>query len=206
LNCDINSRHYIHIGKRASLSHLYSSVSREITSFESPKISTASAPASRSSSIPLRMASYSTKLLVHGAVILMEKESVAPRGDTNRIPTPHPSSQADPSNNIAQARINSAAISVLILSATRSASACPLTAFAGWYRISNSDNANIHFPSRPFRTGADSMCFMTPDLHITIVSVESKIWRSFVHVKYKQRQSFSISGYLVSASNMRLLR
>ena len=133
------------------------------------------APASRSNSIPLRTFSYSTKLLVHGAVILMEKEYVAPRGETNRIPTPHPSSQADPSKNIAQARINTAAISVLIMSATRSASAYPLTAFAGWYRISNSDNANIHFPSRPFRTGADSMCFMTSDLHITIVSAESKI-------------------------------
>ena len=84
-----------------------------------------------SNSIPLRTASYSTKLLVHGVAILMEKEYVAPRGDTNRIPTPHPSSQADPSKNMAQARIKSADTSVLTLSAMRSASACPLAAFAG---------------------------------------------------------------------------
>jgi hypothetical protein len=88
---------------------------------------------------------------------------------------PHPSPQIDPSKYMAHAHMESAAMSELILSAMRSANACPLTAFAGWYRISNSDNANIHFPSWPFNTGADSMCFMTSDLQMTIISVDSKI-------------------------------
>jgi hypothetical protein len=78
---------------------------------------------------------------------LIEKEYVAPRGDTSRIPMPHPSPQADPSKFMAHARTESAAMSVLILSAMSSTSACPLTAFAGWYWILNFDNANIHFPS-----------------------------------------------------------
>jgi hypothetical protein len=52
----------------------------------------------------------------------------------------------------------------LILSTIRSCNACPLTAFTGWYQISNSDNANIHFPSQPFNTGADSMCLITSDV------------------------------------------
>jgi hypothetical protein len=76
---------------------------------------------------------------------------------------------------MAHARMESAAMSVLILSAMGSTNTCPLTAFAGWYRISNSDNANIHFPSRPFNTGADSMCFITSDLQMTIISADSKI-------------------------------
>jgi hypothetical protein len=110
---------------------LYSSVSWEITNFESPKTSTASAPASTSNSIPLHTASYSAKLLVQGAGNLIEKGYVTPRGDTSRMPTPHPSSQANPSKYIAHARTKSVAILVLILSAIRSANACPLTAFAG---------------------------------------------------------------------------
>ena len=62
------------ISERKPRSHIYIlRVSWEITSFESPNISTASAPTSKSSSIPLRTASYSTKLLVHGVAILMEK-------------------------------------------------------------------------------------------------------------------------------------
>jgi hypothetical protein len=88
---------------------------------------------------------------------------------------PHPSPHADPSKYMAHARMESAAMLVLILSAMRSANACPLTAFAGWYQISNSENANIHFPSRPFNTGADSMCFMTSDLQMIIVSADSRI-------------------------------
>jgi hypothetical protein len=81
-----------------------------------------------------------------------------------------------------------------------------LTAFAGWYRISNSDKANIHLPSQPFNTGADNICLITSDLQMTIVSAESKMWRSFIQVKNRQRHNFSISGYLVSASNIHLLR
>jgi hypothetical protein len=88
---------------------------------------------------------------------------------------PNPSPQTDPSKYMAHARMESAATSVLILSAMRTTNACPLTAFADWYWISNSDNANIHFPSRPFNTGADSMCFMTSDLQITIISTDSRI-------------------------------
>src|SRR4051812_6284835 len=129
--CAILSRHCRHNMKSDSLSHFYFFLSFEITNLESPKISTASAPASRSNSIPLRIASYSATLLVRGADNLMEKENVAPRGDTSSTPMPHPSSQTDPSKNIAHARIDSAAILVLILSAIRSANACPLTAFAG---------------------------------------------------------------------------
>jgi hypothetical protein len=106
---------------------------------------------------------------------LIEKEYVATRGDTSRIPMPHPSLQTDPSKYMAYARMESAAMLVLILSAIRSANACPLTAFAGWYRISNSHNANINFPSQPFNTGADSICFMTFDLQMTTVSADSKI-------------------------------
>jgi hypothetical protein len=88
---------------------------------------------------------------------------------------PHPSPQADPSKYMAHARMESAAMSVLILSAMRSANACPLTAFVGWYRILNSDNENIHFPSHPLNTGADSMVFMTSDLQMTIISADSRI-------------------------------
>jgi hypothetical protein len=76
---------------------------------------------------------------------------------------------------MAHARMESAAMSVLILFAMRSANARPLTDFVGWYRISNSNNANIHFPSRPFNTGADSICFMTSNLQMTIVSADSRI-------------------------------
>src|SRR3954470_2017604 len=93
LKCVISSRHCIHNGKSDSLSHLYSSVSCEITNFESPNSSTASAPAPTSNSIPLRIASYSATLLVQGVDSLMLKENVAPRGDTSRMPMPQPSSQ-----------------------------------------------------------------------------------------------------------------
>jgi hypothetical protein len=106
---------------------------------------------------------------------LIEKEYVAPHGDTSKIPMPHPSPQADPSKYMAHARIESAAMSVLILSAMRSTNTCPFTAFAGWYQLSNSDNANIHFPSRPFNTGANSICLMTSDLQMMIVSADSRI-------------------------------
>jgi hypothetical protein len=177
-----------------------------MTNLESPKTSTTSAPASRSNSIPLCTASYSARLLVQGAGNLIEKEYVAPRGETSKTPIPEPSPQTDPSKYIAHARMESAAMSVLVLSATRSASAYPLTAFAGWYRISNSERANIHLPSRPFNTGADSICLITSDLQMTIVSAESRMWWSFVQVKNRQRHSFSIAGYLVSASNILLLR
>jgi hypothetical protein len=88
---------------------------------------------------------------------------------------PDPSPQTDPSKYMAHARMESATMSVLILSVMRSANACPLTAFAGWYQISNFDNANIHFSSRPFNTGADSMCFMTSDLQMIIISADSRI-------------------------------
>jgi hypothetical protein len=81
-----------------------------------------------------------------------------------------------------------------------------LTAFAGWYRISNSNRANIHLPSQPFNTGTDNICLITSDLQMTIVSAESRMWRSFVQVKNRQRHSFSILGYLVSASSILLLR
>src|SRR4051812_37626765 len=106
-NRAINSRQCNPNGKRDSLSHLYSSVSWESTNFESPKISTASAPASRSNSIPLRIASYSATLLVQRVDNLMEKENVAPRGDTSKMPMPQPSSQTDPSKNIAHAFMDS---------------------------------------------------------------------------------------------------
>jgi hypothetical protein len=177
-----------------------------MTSFESPKTSTASALASRSNFIPLCTASYLARLLVQGVGNLIEKEYVAPRGETSRIPMLEPSPQTNLSKYIAHARMESAAMSELVLSATRSASACPLTAFAGWYRISNSNKANIHLKSRPFNTGADNICLITSDLQMTIVSVESRMWRSFVQVKNRQRHSFSILGYLVSASNILLLR
>jgi hypothetical protein len=88
---------------------------------------------------------------------------------------PHPSPQADPSKYMAHARTESDAMSVLILSTIRSASTCPLIAFAGWYRLSNSDNANVHFPSQPFNIEGNSMCLITSDLQMTIVSVNSKI-------------------------------
>jgi hypothetical protein len=39
---------------------------------------------------------------------------------------------------------------------------------------------------------------MTSDLQMMIVSADSRIWWSFVHVKNRQRHNFSISGYLVS--------
>jgi hypothetical protein len=65
---------------------------------------------------------------------------------------------------MAHARTESAAMLLLILSAMRFAKACLSTAFAGWYQISNFDNANIHFPSQPFNTGTNSMCLMTSDL------------------------------------------
>src|SRR3954469_3541111 len=131
LNCAISSRHCIHNGKSDSLSHLYSSVSWDITNFESPKSSTASSPACISNSIPFRIASYSATLLVQGVGSLMEKEYVAPRGDTSRTPMSQPLSQADPSKNMAHACTDRVAMSVLIRSAIRSANACPLTAFAG---------------------------------------------------------------------------
>jgi hypothetical protein len=150
-------------------------MSWEITNFESLKISTASAPASRSNSIPLRAASYSARLLVQAVGNLIEKEYVTPRGNTSRILMPHPSPQADPSKYIAHVHTESATMSVLILFTMRSANACPLTIFAGWYRISNYDNANIHFPSQPFNTGTDIMCLMTSDLQMTIVSADSRI-------------------------------
>jgi hypothetical protein len=61
----------------------------------------------------------------------MEKEYVAPRGDTSRMPIPHPSSQADTLKYMAHARAEIVDMSILTLSAMRSASAYPLTAFAG---------------------------------------------------------------------------
>jgi hypothetical protein len=88
---------------------------------------------------------------------------------------PHPSPQDDPLKYMAHARTESVAMSVLILFAIRSANAYPLTAFVGWYRISNSDSANIHFRSQPFNTEADSMCLITSDLQMTIVSADTKI-------------------------------
>jgi hypothetical protein len=145
-----------------------------MTNLESPKTSTASALASRSNFIPLCTASYSARLLVQGDGNLIEKQYVAPRGEMSKMPIPEPSPQTDPSKYIAHARMEIAAMSVLVLYATRSASACPLTAFAGWYRISNSNRANIHLPSRPFNTGADSICLITSDLQMTIVSAESR--------------------------------
>jgi hypothetical protein len=85
--------------------------------------------------MPLCTASYSARLLVQvaGQVAgnLIEKEYVAPQGDTSKMPMPHPSPQTDPSKYIAQAHTESAAILVLTLSAMRSTNACPLTAFAG---------------------------------------------------------------------------
>jgi hypothetical protein len=126
---------------------------------------------------------YSARLLVEGVGNLIEKEYVAPRSETSEIPMPEPSPQTVPSKYIAHAWMESAAMSVLVLSAMRSASACPLTTFAGWYRISNSDRANIHLQSQPFNTGADSICLITSDLQMTIVLVESRMWRSFVQVK-----------------------
>jgi hypothetical protein len=89
-----------------------------MTSFESPKTSTASAPASRSNSIPLCTTSYSARLLVQGVGNLIEKEYVAPRGETSKIPMLEPSPQTDPSKYIAHARMESAAMSELVLSAT----------------------------------------------------------------------------------------
>jgi hypothetical protein len=62
---------------------------------------------------------------------LIEKEYVAPRGDTSKIPMPHPSPQTDPSKYLTHAHTESTAILVLTLSAIRSTNACSLTAFAG---------------------------------------------------------------------------
>jgi hypothetical protein len=87
-----------------------------MTSFESPKISTSSAPTPRSNSIPLCTASYSTRLLVQGVGNLFEKEYVAPQGETSKIPMPEPSPQTDPSKYIAHARMESTAMSELVLS------------------------------------------------------------------------------------------
>jgi hypothetical protein len=87
----------------------------------------------------------------------------------------HPSSQANLLKNMAHQRRESAATSVLILSTVRSSNACRLTAFAGMYRMSNSDSANIHFPSRHFNIGDDSICLMTSDLQMTIISMDNKI-------------------------------
>jgi hypothetical protein len=106
---------------------------------------------------------------------LIEKEYVAPQGDTSKIPMPHPSPQTDPSKYMAHAHMESTAILVLTLSAIRSANACPFTTFAGSYRILNSHNAKIHFPNWPFNTGADSICFMTSDLQMIITLADSRI-------------------------------
>jgi hypothetical protein len=101
LNWAISSWHCTHRGKSDSLSHLYSSVSWETTNFESPKIFTASALASRSNSIPLRTASYSARLFVQAVGNLIEKEYFTPRGNTSRLPMPHPSPQANLSKYMA---------------------------------------------------------------------------------------------------------
>jgi hypothetical protein len=105
----------------------------------------------------------------------MEKEYVAPQGDMGRIPMTHPPSQIDLLKNMAHARMEMAATSVLTLSAIRLTSCCPLTTLAGLYRMSNFDSANIHFPSRPFDKGADNICLMISNLQMTIVSTISKI-------------------------------
>jgi hypothetical protein len=62
---------------------------------------------------------------------LIEKEYVAPQGDTNKISMPHPSPQINPSKYMGHARMESTAIFVLTLSAIRSANACPFTTIAG---------------------------------------------------------------------------
>jgi hypothetical protein len=46
---------------------------------------------------------------------LIEKEYVAPRGDTSKIPMPHPCPQMDPSKYMAHARMESTAILILNL-------------------------------------------------------------------------------------------
>jgi hypothetical protein len=46
---------------------------------------------------------------------------------------------------------------------------------------------------------------ITADLQMIIVSAHSKM-RSVVQVQNRKRHNFSISGYLVSASNILLLR
>jgi hypothetical protein len=68
---------------------------------------------------------------VQGVGNPIEKEYVTPRGDTSRMPTPHPSSQADPSKYIAHARTESVVTLVLIFSVMKSANAYPLITFTG---------------------------------------------------------------------------
>jgi hypothetical protein len=65
--------------------------------------------------MPLCTASYSARLLVQVAGNLIEKEYVAPQGDTSKMPMPHPFPQTDPLKYIAQACTESAAILVLTL-------------------------------------------------------------------------------------------
>jgi hypothetical protein len=83
----------------------------------------------------------------------------------------HLASQVDLSKKRTQVLMPTINVVGCDLSVMRSASACALTAFAGWYHRSNPGRAYIYLHNLPLWMGADSLCLIISGLHTNLASI-----------------------------------